>query len=313
MSNIKVKIKGVKQITINGIYNSLAPYVQYKDDAKMADTTNAFTDYLSSSGCNPNDDKIVIKQLPDKGSLFYLTNPAAPTPVYAVVTLGQSILVKDILINKVLKFQAEGLSDNAFTGTYMTTFKFERFCGIASNNIIASVNLSMVDDFQNPVQFVETLTEQNADSCSHSLIEFEVRGDLNNYPLWLDFSGSPSGAEVMLTKLGTGTGVFIDTETNMEFFGMTQPKDGEMNLFSKIDLLLTNTGTTKFRLTIMSSDTIRLPNNQLALTSCSEIEGMQSTSTFASVALLSEDSSTSGISIINNRTVYYSAGSGGGD
>ena len=78
------------------------------------------------------------------------------------------------------------------------------------------------------------------------------------------------------------------------------------------EMMLTNTGTTKFRLTIMSSDTIRLPNNQFALTSCSEIEGMQSTSTFASVALLSEDSSTSGISIINSRTVYYSAEIGGG-
>ena len=148
MSNIKVKIKGVKQITINRTYNSLAPYVQYRDDAKMADTTNAFTDYLSSSGCDPNEDKVVIKTLPDKGKLFYLTNPAAPTPVYAEVTTGQSILVKDILINKVLKFQAEGFSNNAFSGTYMTAFKFERFCGTVSTNVIATVNLSMVDEYR---------------------------------------------------------------------------------------------------------------------------------------------------------------------
>lgn len=147
MSNLKVKIKGRKNLTISANYNSLSTsYTQNKDDVKFGDGSNLFKDYLFTSSCgNWQDDKIILKALPDKGRLFYLTNPLDSVPVYADCFVGQAIIVRDILDNKVLKFQAEGSSDNQFTGTYITELKFERFCGNTSSNIMTYLTINMVD------------------------------------------------------------------------------------------------------------------------------------------------------------------------
>lgn len=120
---------------------------------KFGEGTNTLKDYLFTSNCVVwQDDQIKILSLPDKGKLFYLTNPNFPTPIYAECFLGQMIVVRDILDNKVLKFQAEGFTDNAFTGTYMTMFKFERFCGQTASNVVTHLSLSMVDDMTIPVE-----------------------------------------------------------------------------------------------------------------------------------------------------------------
>lgn len=146
MSILKVKIKGRRDLTVSANYNSLAQYTQNNDDAKFADVSNPFKDYLFTSSCgNWQDDKIVIKTLPDKGRLFFLTNPLDSVPVYSNCFVGQIIVVRDILDNKVLKFQAEGASDNQFTGTYLTKLKFERVCADTPSNIMTYLSINMVD------------------------------------------------------------------------------------------------------------------------------------------------------------------------
>lgn len=312
MSQIQIKIKGKKEITVSAHYNSLSTYTQYHDDVKFAEGSNPLKDYLYTTSCGTwQDDRIKILSLPHKGKLFYLTNPSDPTPIYAECTVGQFMIVRDILDDKVLKFQGEGFTDNAFTGTYMTTFKFERYCGAVPSNIVVHLNLSMVDDLSTPFTISETLRSENQDNCGHSYVEFEVNGDVTNMPIKLKYNGAPSGASVDIVEIGTGIGSFRYANNNAPFLGEVQEKDGSFNVFSQSDLLLTNTGTTKFRLSVMSSDTIKLPNKQLAITSCTELEGMDSSSTFASVELLTQGEIPLPLSVMNSRTVYYSAGSVG--
>ena len=163
-----------------------------------------------------------------------------------------------------------------------------------------------------PLTFVETLRQDNSDTCGQTLLEFEVTGNVNNYPFTLEYNGSPSGASVFINKLGTsGTGIFRLASDNTNFLVATQPKDGNFNLFSEKELLLTNTGTTKFRFIVQSSDTMRAPNNQIVLLRCDNIEGMTATSTFASAALLPLDPIPQTLSIDNNRTMYYQTALGG--
>lgn len=146
MGEFIIRNKGFKELYLNRNYNSSGTYSQFKDDGFFNDGTNPFSDYMFQVTCGVwQNDKIKILSLPDKGRLFYLTNPNAGNPIYSNVFIGQMILVRDIIDNKVLKFNAEGDYDNQFFDNYLTEFKIERFCGVDSNNIIASVKLNMID------------------------------------------------------------------------------------------------------------------------------------------------------------------------
>lgn len=145
MAYINIKTKGVREITITANYNSLSTWSANKDDVGINNAGSEFNDYAMNSVCgNWANDKIKILSLPNKGYLFYNTQRGG-TPSFAPVTVGQEILTKDLIDYKVLKFSAEGESDNQHTGTYITSFTLERFCGAASNNEIVTVNLNMVD------------------------------------------------------------------------------------------------------------------------------------------------------------------------
>lgn len=146
MANIIFKYKGKKDLNLTREFNSTPTFVANKDDVKFNDTSNPFSDYLASSSCGSwTDDKIKILSLPHKGRLFYLTNPGGGTAVYANVTVGQEIVVRDMTDNKVLKFSAEGSSDGQYTGNYFTEFTFERYCATTPSNVVSTVKLNMID------------------------------------------------------------------------------------------------------------------------------------------------------------------------
>lgn len=146
MGNFIFRNKGFKEIYLTRNYNSLATFNEFNDDAMFNDDVNPFSDYCFQVTCGIwQNDKIKILSLPDKGRLFYLTNPGVSVPVYANVTIGQMVLVRDMIDYKVLKFNAEGSTDEQFIGNYLTEFKIERFCGAQSNNIISTVKLNMID------------------------------------------------------------------------------------------------------------------------------------------------------------------------
>lgn len=163
-----------------------------------------------------------------------------------------------------------------------------------------------------PFSITETLRNENSDTCSDSFVEFNVTGEVTNEPLRLRYNGAPSGATVEITKIGTGLGIIKDASTGTEFFSDVQPADGQMNLFSQVDLLLTNTGTTKFRFRISSSTTFKnLITNSLVFLSCNNEEGDQVKSTFASGSITTVDNTTTFIGVSNNKTMYYRDGTGG--
>lgn len=146
MGEFIIKNKGFKELYLTRNYNSQTVYNQNKDDAYFTSDTNPFSDYMFQVTCGTwQNDKIKILSLPDKGRLFYLTNPNVGNPVYSNVSVGQMFLVRDLVDNKILKFNAEGNSNNQYTGNYLTEFNIERFCGNDSNNIIATVKLNMID------------------------------------------------------------------------------------------------------------------------------------------------------------------------
>lgn len=146
MGEFIIKNKGYKELYLTRNYNSTGLYNQFKDDAYFNSDTNPFSDYCFQVTCgNWQNDKIKILSLPSKGRLYYLTNPNIGNPIYSNVTVGQMILVRDLIDNKVLRFNAEGDTNNQFTDNYLTEFKIERFCGLNSNNIIGSVKLNMID------------------------------------------------------------------------------------------------------------------------------------------------------------------------
>lgn len=149
MANIIFKYKGKNDLNLTREFNSTPAFVANKDDVKFNDTSNPFSDYLASSSCGSwTDDKIKILSLPHKGRLFYLTNPGGGTAVYANVTVGQEIVVRDMTDNKVLKFSAEGSSDGQHTGNYFTEFTFERYCATTPSNVVSTVKLNMIDTQQ---------------------------------------------------------------------------------------------------------------------------------------------------------------------
>lgn len=155
-----------------------------------------------------------------------------------------------------------------------------------------------------PFTITETLRNENTDNCSQSILEFEVIGEVTNLPVKLEYVGTPSGASATLVKLGTGSGEFIDTATNSEFFMDLQDTDGEP-AFSEINLLLTNSGTTKFRFEILSSAVARNPENfNMVALQCDEIEGNSNITTFANGELL-VNGNTVGLYLSNSRNMFY--------
>lgn len=159
------------------------------------------------------------------------------------------------------------------------------------------------------VTFTETARLEDDQGCIDSYVEFTVTGNVTDYPIKLEYNGSPSGAQVTIDKIGAGTGIFKDSLTNTEYFGDTQPKDGAFNLFSERDLLLTNTGTTNFRLRLNSTDTARnMATNKLVILSCSNNDGLDSVTVFSGASLTPQDNGTEAISVANEKTMYYSNG-----
>lgn len=307
MAQLKIIIKGKKDIYLTRNYNSLGTFEQNKDNIAFNDTVNDFSSWCLSSSCgNAAVDKVKILSLPSKGRLFYLTNPGNPNPVYANVTIGQEILVSDLVYNKVLKFSAEGSADNQFTENYVVPFTLERYCDSTGNNETVFVYLNMLDQMATPATFTETLRNDQSGFCLPSILEFEVSGDLTDYPVKIRCISSPSGANYSLVKLGTGTGIFNTATTQVEFIGDTQPKDGTSNKLSELDLLLTNSGTTKFRLTILSSDTAKNSMQRIVLLHCSAVEGDIEIVTSASIDLIPLDTIPQNLSIENMQNMYYS-------
>lgn len=173
MANIIFKYKGKNDLNLTREFNSTPAFVANKDDVKFNDTSNPFSDYLASSNCGSwTDDKIKILSLPHKGRLFYLTNPGGGTAVYADVTVGQEIVVRDMTDNKVLKFSAEGSSDGQYTGNYFTEFTFERYCATTPSNVVSTVKLNMIDIQQavSGIMITNKSVNQSAGSGTFNLV-----------------------------------------------------------------------------------------------------------------------------------------------
>lgn len=146
MAQIKISVKGKLEMTLTRNYNSLSVFTANKDDVGFNENVNPFYDYSLNSPCGSwTGDKIKILSLPDKGRLYYNSTPLS-TPTYANVTVGQEIMVRDLIDYKVLRFSAEGSTDGQYTESYLTNFTFERYCISSSQNITVKVNLNMIDD-----------------------------------------------------------------------------------------------------------------------------------------------------------------------
>lgn len=153
MAELKIKIKGRKDIYLTRNYNSFNPLPQNTDNVKFNDTVNDFSQWCLASSCDvPAKDKIKIVSLPDKGRLFYLLNPNQPSPTYADVTVGQEILISDLVYNKVLKFSAEGATNNQYTDNYTTIFQVERYCDTKVKNEQVFIHLNMIDEKIAPLE-----------------------------------------------------------------------------------------------------------------------------------------------------------------
>lgn len=229
MGEIIVKNKGYKELYLTRNYNSQTTYNQYKDDAYFNDDANPFSDYMFQVTCGTwQNDKIKILSLPDKGRLFFLTNPNQGNLVYSNVIVGQLILVRDLIDNKILKFNAEGDSNNQFFGNYLTEFKIERFCGSDSNNIIASVKLNMIDA-QVSINdkydlFIPQICDHNGSSptnydvyCEGSL-EFSFASKLNTNIGYVRMTTNGGTPELGLSKQAGGALVLMevmDVNTNI--------------------------------------------------------------------------------------------------
>lgn len=221
MGEIVIKNKGFKELYLTRNYNSQTTYNQYKDDAYFNDDVNAFSDYMFQVTCGTwQNDKIKILSLPDKGKLFYLTNPNQGNPVYSNITIGQMILVRDLIDNKILKFNAEGDFNNQFSGDYLTEFKIERFCGTESNNIISSVKLNMIDANVSIKEkyrvFVPQTCDHNGSSptnydvyCEGSL-DFTFGSMLNTNIGYVRMTTNGGTSELGLSKQGGGSLVLME-------------------------------------------------------------------------------------------------------
>lgn len=194
MAEIKFRNRGVKEITLTRQYNTANSYTANKDDVRFNDSANEFSDYCFQITCGVwQNDKIKILSIPDKGKLFYLTNPGSANLIYANVIVGQEFLVRDLIDNKILKFNGEGFANNSYAGTYLTSFKIERFCGANSNNIITTIRLNMIDvEISVPVK-TQVLVPQ---TC-------QARGEgPTNYDVWCTGSVDFSFSDKIATPYG---------------------------------------------------------------------------------------------------------------
>jgi len=225
MGEFIIRNKGFKELIISRNYNSLTNYSQFKDDGYLNVDSNPFSDYCYQVTCGIwQNDKIKILSLPDKGRLFYLTNPNAGNPIYSNVFVGQMILVRDLTDNKVLKFNAEGDFNNQFSGNYLTEFRIERFCGLVSNNIIASVKLNMVDA---QVSIGEKYDLYIPQTCSNT------GNSPTNYDVYCTGEVSFSFAQVLNTNIGY---VRMTTDGGSPEIGLSKQNSGALILMEIMDV-----------------------------------------------------------------------------
>lgn len=147
MAQINIKSLGVNNMTLSRNYDAAQTYVLHRDHIMFNEGSNAFSDFCLNSPCGSfANDKIKFLTLPDKGFLFYNANPTGVAD-YQPVTIGQEMLVKDLIDYKILKFNGEGSFDGQYAINYLTSFKIERFCSGVSTNVITTVNLNMTVRF----------------------------------------------------------------------------------------------------------------------------------------------------------------------
>lgn len=147
MAYINIQSLGVNNMTLSRNYDAAQTYSLHRDHIMFNEGSNAFSDFCLNSPCGSfANDKIKFLTLPDKGFLFYNTNPTGVAN-YAPVTIGQEMLVKDLIDYKILKFNGEGSADGQYAINYLTSFKIERFCSGVSTNVITTVNLNMTVRF----------------------------------------------------------------------------------------------------------------------------------------------------------------------
>lgn len=167
MANLKIKSKGINDIYLTRGYNTEALFNINKDDVLFNETVNDFNSILSISSCSSwTNDKIKILSLPNKGRLFYKDSSNTFSNCY----VGQEILVTDLLLNKVLKFNAEGMFNDQNTTSYITSFSFERYCGIVESDVICNVNLNMIHNTVSNVRIANIVYEVFGGFMTYDLI-----------------------------------------------------------------------------------------------------------------------------------------------
>lgn len=223
MGEFIIKNKGFRELYLTRIYNSSGTYNQFRDDGFFNDDVNPFSDYMFQVTCGVwQNDKIKIISLPSKGRLYYLTNPNLGNPIYSNVTVGQMILVRDLIDNKVLKFNAEGDFNNQFFDNYLTEFKIERFCGADSNNIIASVKLNMIDarvsigekyqlNIPQNCNIISGNNPSNYDTYCQGLIDFTFEQLLNTNIGYIRMTTNGGTAELGLSKQNGGALILFES------------------------------------------------------------------------------------------------------
>ena len=145
MAEIIINYKGGKGIVITNNYYPSEGFIQNKSTVNFNAPSSDFRNELLTSPCGDiSIDKIKIISTPDKGRLFYVTNPGVLPNAYANVYVGQIISVSDLLNNNIMRFNAEGSVNDEEITTYITSFKFERYCALNSTNVITTVELNMI-------------------------------------------------------------------------------------------------------------------------------------------------------------------------
>lgn len=218
MAEIKIQYKGSREVTLTNNYYPAESYLSNKNNINFNSIGNEFRDLLLNSTCgNLNDDNIKITQLPDKGRLFYLTNPNSTNPIYLNVYVGQIITVSALLNDNILRFNAEGSVNNEQTQSYLTNFKFERYCNLTSNNVIVTVNLNMISATRD----FEIITPDDLDFFTRSNgytdqvdLGFDYCSILNLQDSCFIYRQLRSGFDVQ-----TGDRVFVNYDASIVFNG----------------------------------------------------------------------------------------------
>ncbi len=109
MATITMQNKNNTSYTLSKNYDSNVMYSNSVTDIKFNQDLNLLQEGL----------QIRITQLPDKGVLY--CNPVNSVGIPVVVN---AIITPTQLSSNSLQFKAEGNSNNAFTGSYSTSFKY---------------------------------------------------------------------------------------------------------------------------------------------------------------------------------------------